>query len=341
MKKVSYPLFCAFFLFLPYRYSSAETDPEKFILTGKTNKIPDGTVIYFADILTNQAFDSTTINNNYFKIERVLTVSPTHIFIRNSDYSVSKSIWIENNPMYFDASETDFSGAIVTGSRTQDDYDYLLKQLDTIDSDEEQEKAVMIFISKNTASMVSASSLAGYAPSWGKVKVKELFEGFSKENKESVYGHQIIKFIESNKIHEIGDKYSDFEMKDEKGQVVKLSEKLGRVTLLEFWASWCGPCRQQNPGLVKTYQKYKDNGFEIFSVSLDFKKEDWLKAIEKDQLTWNHVSDLKGRNSTGAIIYGINAIPDNFLIDEKGNIIGKYLWGDDLNQAIENELKKH
>lgn len=130
-------------------------------------------------------------------------------------------------------------------------------------------------------------------------------------------------------------------MKNPSGETVKLSKKLGQVTLLEFWASWCGPCRAHNPGLVKTYNKYHTAGFDILSVSLDYLGEEWEKAIEKDSLTWSHVSDLKGRNSTAGMIYGVNAIPDNFLIDADSIIIAKYLWGDVLNKAIENELNKN
>ncbi len=181
--------------------------------------------------------------------------------------------------------------------------------------------------------------LAGYAPNWNKEKVKELFEGLSKENQASVYGLQIAKFIDLNRSHEVGDKYTDFEMKNEKGEVLRLSENLGRVTLLEFWASWCGPCRQQNPDLVETYKRYKEAGFKIFSVLLDFSKEDWEKAIKDDHIAWPQVSDLNGRNSTAGIIYGVNAIPDNFLIDADGNIIAKYLWGEPLKDAVEQALK--
>ena len=96
--------------------------------------------------------------------------------------------------------------------------------------------------------------------------------------------------------------------------------------------------QKAKPGLVQTYKKYHQQGFEIIGVSLDFSSEDWERAINADSLIWTHGSDLKGRNSLPAIIYGINAIPDNYLIDSDGIIIGKYLWGKDLEMAIEREL---
>ncbi len=312
----------------------------KFRLTGKTNNIADGTMIYFVDVLSNKIFDSTSISNNYLKIEHSFPVYPTLIFLHSKDYSESKQIWVEDNHMIFDASKSDFSEAIISGSKTHDEFELFLKQTDTIESNERSEIVVMDFIRNHPDSRFGVSMLAGYAPNWGSEKVKTLYNGLSKENKASVYGIRIAKFIELNRPHEIGDKFTDFEMENEKGETISLSDKLGKITLLDFWASWCGPCRAQNPDLVKTYKKYNSSGFEIFSVSLDFSKENWVKAIEKDRMTWNHVSDLKGRNSAAGMIYSVNAIPDNILLDKNGIIIAKYLWGEELNKAIESELKK-
>ena len=96
----------------------------------------------------------------------------------------------------------------------------------------------------------------------------------------------------------------------------------------------CGPCRQENPNLVKTYQKFKSEGFEVFAVSLDQEKESWLQAIETDSLNWEHVSDLKGSDNEASLIYGISGIPDNFLIDRNGVIIGRNLRGNELNEKL-------
>ena len=127
-------------------------------------------------------------------------------------------------------------------------------------------------------------------------------------------------------------------MKDTNGKARKLSDFNGKVVLLEFWASNCVPCRQENPNLVKTYEKYRPKGFEIFAVSQDITKTSWLKAIEKDKLPWLQVSDLKGRDNSASLIYGINAIPDNFLIDQNGIIIARYLRGEKLNDKLDELL---
>ena len=122
------------------------------------------------------------------------------------------------------------------------------------------------------------------------------------------------------------------------GEMKKLSDFNDKIILLEFWASNCGPCRQENPNLVKTYESYQPKGFEIFAVSQDTKKTNWLKAIEEDGLPWLQVSDLKGRDNSASLIYGINAIPDNFLIDKNGIIIGRNLRGEKLNEKLASLL---
>jgi thiol-disulfide isomerase/thioredoxin len=124
------------------------------------------------------------------------------------------------------------------------------------------------------------------------------------------------------------------------GKKIKLSSLKGKVVLLDFWASWCGPCRKENPNVVDVYNRYKDKGFTVYSVSLDNKKPNWLAAIEKDGLVWpNHVSDLKGWQSDAAALYGINSIPMTYLLDADGIIVASNLRGAELETKLKEILK--
>lgn len=145
----------------------------------------------------------------------------------------------------------------------------------------------------------------------------------------------------------IGDKAIDLSYSSPEGKTIALSSLKGKVVLLDFWASWCGPCRMENPNVVAAYHKYKDlkfrnaKGFTIYNVSLDQNKEAWIKAIAKDKLEWpNHVSDLGGWQSKPAQMYGVNSIPTNFLLDANGIIVARNLRGPALDAALDNLLEK-
>jgi thiol-disulfide isomerase/thioredoxin len=134
---------------------------------------------------------------------------------------------------------------------------------------------------------------------------------------------------------EIGNKAPDILLETPDGTELKLSSLKGQYVLLDFWASWCGPCRRENPNVVRLYNQYKDKGFTVFSVSLDDNKEQWIQAIQRDNLSWpNHVSDLMKWNSIVVQLYKFSGIPHTVLIDKNGNIIGKNLRGIQLEQKL-------
>ena len=149
---------------------------------------------------------------------------------------------------------------------------------------------------------------------------------------------QVKPQLEALKKTAIGQVAPDIELTTPDGKKVKPSDFRGKYLLLDFWASWCMPCRRENPNVVRMYKKYKDKGFEILGISLDRDKNKWIQAIKSDGLVWHHGSDLKGWQSEAAKLYGVSSIPNTFLLDKEGRIIAKGLRGPTLEQKLKELL---
>jgi peroxiredoxin len=154
------------------------------------------------------------------------------------------------------------------------------------------------------------------------------------------YTRELSELVRKTKITAIGQLAPEINLPTPNGDTVKLSSLRGKYVLVDFWAKWCGPCRHENPNVVRAYHKFKSKGFEIYSVSLDRSKDDWLKAIKEDGLDWTHVSDLKYWNSIAARDYNISSIPFSILLDKDGKIIAKNLRGAALDQKLTEVLGK-
>ncbi|WP_017732212.1 TlpA disulfide reductase family protein [Nafulsella turpanensis] len=155
-----------------------------------------------------------------------------------------------------------------------------------------------------------------------------------KDLPESKYVKDFAQGVESMRATVVGQVAPEISLPNPEGEIKKLSDLRGNIVMIDFWAAWCGPCRRENPNVVKLYNKYKDEGFEIYGVSLDRNKQDWVKAIEKDGLTWTQVSDLNYFNSEAAKTYNINAIPATVLLDKEGRIIARNLRGEALEKKL-------
>ncbi|MCU0339370.1 MAG: AhpC/TSA family protein [Spirosomaceae bacterium] len=167
-----------------------------------------------------------------------------------------------------------------------------------------------------------------------------LAERFEKERPNMKQGQIFVGNAKRMRGIQIGDVAPEIALNSTQNQPVSLSSLRGKVVLIDFWASWCGPCRMENPNVVRVYNRFKDKGFEIYSVSLDRDKNAWVQAIGKDGLVWpSHVSDLKYWKSVAAQAYGVNAIPATFLLDKDGKVIAKNLRGEALEKKLEEVLR--
>lgn len=339
---------------------------QTFKISGKVTGLPDKTWLFVRTSTPDVKLDSTQVINGKFILSGKMEHKITLVYLHTNKYADYLSFWLEEDPLTIDLKSGEFKKAIITGSKTQKEDDLLsklkapnirlqdsLSQLITSTKDETYKKDLkknlkdaqqlereldINYVKNNPNSIIAVNLLQVYTSTWGKEKSAELYENLSAEMKNTTYGKTISNFLRLNKEIKIGGKFADFEQANTAGKKIKLSGIKAKYILLEFWGSWCGPCREENPNLVKTYNTYKAKGFEVLGVAADDNKAQWLKAIKDDQLPWENVSDLKGDKNEASLIYGINAFPTNYLIDEKGIIIAKNLRGDALSKKLQELL---
>ena len=311
---------------------------KEFKIIGSTIGFPDSTQI-FLDDASGFSFihmDSAYIINGKFKFSGSIKNRVLKVVIRTYDFSDVRYFWLENSLITIKGEKGKFRQAFISGSKAQIDQDILDSAIRLADKEKEPS---ILFIRSHPSSIISAEVLSVYCSTWGKDTSTKLYNLFSKELKNTSYAKIVVEFIMLNKNLKIGDKYVDFSEANMFGKVIKLSNYHGKLVLLDFWGSWCGPCRQGNPELVKIYREYKDKGFDILGVAAEVKKDEWIEAIQKDSLTWENVTDLQYDRNKAAIIYGVSYYPTNFLINKNGTIVARDLTGEILREKL-NELLK-
>ena len=195
------------------------------------------------------------------------------------------------------------------------------------------------FLAKNADTYVAAYVVVSMMNTLKIDQLKEHYAKLGKNAKKTDMGQLIADRIEKTEQLAIGQVAPNFKLTTPNGKKVSLHSIKGKVKLVDFWASWCGPCRNENPNVMAIYNEFHDKGLEIIGISLDDKKELWTKAIADDKLTWYQVSDLKGVTSDVARLYDVTSVPRTFLLDENNRIVGKNLRGDELKAKIAELLK--
>ncbi|MDR2860020.1 MAG: AhpC/TSA family protein [Mediterranea sp.] len=310
---------------------------DELFIRGTVGEIASGKV--YLQKFENKMFqliDSAEIKDGKFSISKTDVQLPEiyGLSLSSNPLDGQLFVFLDKKPVTIRLdSSSYYSNSVVTGSELQDLFSEYRKQK-PVHVDE--------FIKAHPKSLVSAYVL--YRDFSYQLSREEILSNIQLLDP-ALWDTQYVKVLKdltaTLEIVGIGKPAPDFTENDTEGNPVKFSEYLGKgYVLIDFWASWCGPCRMENPYVVQAYNKYKNKGFTIFSVSLDKNKEAWLKGIEEDGLTWTHVSDLLFWNSKPAKLYGIRAIPANYLIDKNGIIVAKNLRGKELDRLLGELLKK-
>jgi thiol-disulfide isomerase/thioredoxin len=327
-------LFLASIFFSIFLYGQTQ----RFIILGTLQGYEDESKIYLNDVSDGNynKIDSSFVINGKFNFKGTLKSKYLKSSITSSDFKDRVTFWLEKGTTSFLGKKGEFAKSTIKGASIQKKWNELLQLLDTSKNENETEYK---FIKSNSTSIISAYCLSNNFRIWSIDTISKLYNLFSDQVKQTKYGKRILSYTKYNKNIKVGDKFVDFSLRDTSNNLVTLSSFKDKVILLEFWGSWCNPCREENPSLLKIYNEFKPKGFEIFGVASETDKQKWINAIRNDGLTWTNTSELKGSDSKAELMYGITGYPTNFLIDKTGIIVAKDLYEEELRNILLKLLK--
>ncbi len=348
--------------------ASCTKPPKNAFLISGTLDTAISTTVYLqkrmnAPLIT---IDSTLISGGKFSFKGTIDY-PEVYYITIPATKSSVPFFIEPSEIIVNINTKEINKTKITGSKNQAAYDGYLNMLDQFNAkikesyqmynkaeeigdlekvryydslitvlDEQRGQFSKKYVLENPQSFISPYIMYRNSYTYEMEDLEKALNAFDTSLSHSIYTGFMNEYLATMKRTAVGQMYVPFSMQDSTGINISAEDLIGsNYLLVDFWASWCAPCRQENPNLVKLYNKYHELGFDIFGVSFDSNRERWLGAIKEDSLTWTHVSDLQGWENKAGKLYGIRSIPSNALLDTNGMIIAKNLRGDDLKAKLE------
>ena len=358
----------------PNSQKAIATTDSTYTINGKISGLDTGWIYLFNRQTEPRKLDSAKINNGSFTFSGKAD-SPQFCLlgVTNAEHEKEYRLgfFVENGHMNISGKKDSIDKATITGSSTEDEYQSFLTSRKFLDDEEnnleklydsakekgdkritdslekifshfndKEKEFIRDYVKNHPTSYISALEVyQNFSYNPDAAQLDTIYNNLALSIQNSYFGKKIKDVLDIARKTAVGNAAPEFAQNNVSDKSISLTSFKGKYVLVDFWASWCGPCRAENPNVVKAYQKYHPKGFDILGVSLDEKKDKWEEAIKKDNLNWAQVSDLQGWKNSVAVLYGVQGIPMNFLLDKDGKIIAKGLRGDDLEKKLDEVLK--